>query len=137
MNTGRYVLGSLVCFIFFLAFEWVVHSLILGGWYQQRMDLLRPEDQMAAFTFWMVLGFLILAFGFCYVFLKGYERKGIGEGFRYGLYVWFAFALSHVLINYAVFPWPGAWVLAWIIGALVMMVIGGIIFAAIYKPKSA
>ena len=135
MNTGRYVIGSIAVFVFFFLYEWLFHGIILNSWYQEGLDLVRPEQQMAAFTAWMVVGFLVLAFGFCYIFLKGYEGKGIGEGVRYGIYVAFAFGISTYLINYAVFPHPGQWVLAWIVGNIIMMMGGGGLFAAIYKTK--
>ena len=78
-----------------------------------------------------------MAFGFCYVFTKGYENKGVGEGFRYGLYVAVAFMISTILINYSAFPWPAKWIIAWIIGYVIIMILAGIIFAAIYKPSSS
>ncbi len=137
MNTKRFVLGSFAVFVFFFLYEWLVHGVILAGWYQEGLNLLRPESQMSAFAAWMILGHLILAFGFCLVFLKGYEGKGVSEGVRYGIYVAFAFGISTYLVNYAVFPHPGPWVLAWIIGTIVQMMVGGAIIAAIYKPKPA
>ena len=137
MNTGRYVIGSIAVFVFFYLYQWLLHGVILASWYQEGLHLLRPEEQTGAFAAWMILGFLILAFGFCLVFLKGYEGKGIGEGVRYGIYVALAFGISTYLINYAFFPQPGQWVLAWIVGIIVQMMVGGAIIAAIYKPKTA
>ena len=137
MNTVRYVWGSLAVFVFFYLYEWLVHGVILASWYQEGLHLLRPEEQMGAFMAWMTLGILILAFGFCLVFLKGYEGNGIAEGVRYGIYVALAFGISTYLINYSVFPHPGQWVLAWIVAAIIQMMLGGAIFAAIYKPKTA
>ncbi len=135
MNAGRYVLGSVVVALYFYLYEWLLHGIIMSKSYNEQMSLFRPDAESGIFLFWMLLGLVIMAFGFCFIFLKGYENKGIGEGFRYGLYVGLAFAVTNVLIEYSVFPFPGSWVISWIIGYMIMMILAGIIFAAIYKPK--
>ena len=137
MNVGRYVLGSVVVLIYFYFYEWIFHGIIMRKWYGMQMSLFRPDMESGIFLLWMLLGLIILAFGFCFIFLKGYEKKGIGEGFRYGLYVGFTFSVSTSLIEFSIFPYPGSWVIGWIIGYLIMMILAGIIFAAIYKPKAA
>ena len=135
MNAGRYVLGSVVVALYFYLYEWLLHGIIMSKSYNEQLGLFRPDIESGIFLFWMLLGLVIMAFGFCFIFLKGYENKGIGEGFRYGLYVGITFAVSTALIEYSVFPFPGSWVISWIIGYMIMMILAGIIFAAIYKPK--
>lgn len=137
MNRGRYVIGSLAVFVYLFLIEWVFHSYVMGSYYEQNMSLLRGADAGGGFFVWMIFGFLILAFGFCYIFIKGYENKGIGEGVRFGLYVAITFSVSESLINYAVFPYPASWVVGWIIGYPVIMMLAGAIIAMVYKPKTA
>lgn len=137
MNVGRYVLGSIVVFIYFFVYEWIFHGVIGKGWYSEYSQLMRPDMESGMFMFWMIVGLLLLAFGFCFIFIKGYENRGIGEGFRYGLYVGIAFSVSYTLIEYGVLPLPATWVVAWIIGYTIMMILAGIIFAAIYRPPTA
>ncbi len=134
MNVNRYIVGSLVVFVYLMIIEWFFHSVIMRGMYQEGLSLFRSRADAGSFAIWMILGFLVLAFGFCYIFTKGYENKGIGEGIRYGLYVAFAFSISSVLGNYSVFPYPVAWAVAWIIGYLIIMVLAGLIFSLIYRP---
>jgi hypothetical protein len=136
VNTSRYVLGSLVVFVYFFLIEWLLHGVILSGWYSEAPQLLRSEQAMQAYLLWMILAHLILAFGFCFIFLKGYQGRGCLEGVRYGLYVGIAFSVSVQLMNYAAFPFPGKWVLVWIIVYPIILMIAGAIFAAMYKPKA-
>ena len=136
MNIGRYALGSIVVFVFFVVIEWIFHGAIMRGWYDQNPELLRP-DAGGIYMFWMLLGFLILAFGYCFIFTKGYENKGIGEGFRYGLYIGVTFSVSASLIEFSVFPFPAKWIIGWIIGYVIIMILAGMIFAAIYRPRIA
>jgi hypothetical protein len=116
--------------------EFVLHGGIMADSYLAHAELLRPEAEQVAYMPFMALGFLILAFGFCFIFIQGYEGRGLAEGLRFGLYAAIAFGVSTQLINYAVFPRPKTWVVAWIIGeSLILMLAGGLI-ALIYKPRS-
>ena len=137
MYVSRYVWGSIVVFVYLVLVEWLFHGVIMSGFYNDAIQLLRPETEASGYTIWMLLGFLILAFGFSFIYTKGYEGKGLVEGLRYGLYVGFAFSVSSSLIFYAVFPFPASWIIGWIIGDLVIMIIAGLILAAIYKPRPA
>lgn len=137
MNVQRYVIGSIVVFVFLLVASWLFHSVIMSGWYDEASNLLRPGSEGGAYIIWMIIGFLLLAFGFCFIFTKGYENKGIAEGIRYGLYVGLAFSVSASLINFSVYPYPWKWVVGWIIGNPIILILGGIIAAAIYRPRQA
>jgi hypothetical protein len=133
MNTKRYLWASLAVFVFIFLAEFLFHGVIMKNTYAMHMDLLRPEaEQQATFPF-MILGFLLLAFGFCFIFVKGYEGRGIAEGVRFGLYAALAFGISTQLINYSVFPYPGSWVGMWIFGESLIVIAAGAIAAMIYR----
>jgi hypothetical protein len=132
MNAGRYYLGSVVVFIYFFIAEWIFHGLIMSTWYNQYPHLMRPDLESGMYMFWMLIGLLLLAFGFCFIFIKGYKGTGIVEGVRFGLYVGLTFAVTNSLIEFGVFPYPVSFLIGWIIGYPIMMILAGIIFAAIY-----
>ena len=137
MNVPRYILGSVIVFVYIFLAEYLFHSLIMKDWYEQAAHLLRSTAEGSGYANWMIIGFLILSFGFCFIFVKGYENKGIGEGFRFGLYVGLTFSVSASMINYAVFPLPFSWLVGWLVGYPIIMIIAGILIAAIYRPKVA
>ena len=137
MNCKRYFIGSLVVFVVLFALEFLVHAVIFKGMYSEHLELMRPQAESGSFAWAMILGFLILAFGFCFIFIKGYQGKGVAEGIRYGLYIGVTFSISTNLTTYAIFPLPGAWILAWCIYYPILSMILGAIFAAIYKPATA
>jgi hypothetical protein len=132
MNTKRYVLGSLAVFVFIFVFEWVLHGQILAGLYEQTMEVWRPKEGMADYMGWMVAGQLLFAFIFGYIFLKGYENKGVGEGFRYGILIGLLFAPAQ-LIWYAVLPIPLTLAIGWLGGAIIEMALAGVVLAAVYR----
>ena len=135
MNVSKYVIGSFAVFVFIFLIEGVFHGMIMKSIYDQSIHLLRPEAEAQARFLWMLIAYLIMAFGFCFIFLKGYEGKGIGEGIRYGLYIGTAFGVSNSIINYVVFPYPASWIIAWVIAYPIIMMLAGALFAVIYKPK--
>lgn len=137
MNVGRYLLGSIVVFVFLVVSGWIFHGVIMSGWYKLSLELHRPDAYSGIYLFWLLIGFLILAFGYCFIFTKGYENKGICEGFRYGLYIGVTFSVSASLIEFSVFPFPTSWIIGWIIGYIIIMILAGIIFSAIYRPRIA
>ena len=137
MNLKRYMLGSLVVFLVIFASEWLFHGTIMKSAYDANQTLLRPQQEAESYMPFMALGFLILAFGFSYIFTKGYEGRGVGEGIRFGLYAGVAFGISTSLINYTVFPLPGSWVAAWCVGETIIMMLAGAALSAVYKPQTA
>jgi hypothetical protein len=134
MNIKRYVVVAIVVWVALFILEYILHGVVLTGFYRDIEHTLRPANSMPAFFAWVLLGEVILAFGFCYIFVKGYENRGIAEGVRYGLLIGITFGVSTTLINYAVHPIPGGMAVALIVGYAVEMGILGIIAAAIYKP---
>lgn len=134
MNIQRYVLGSLVVFLFYSIAEWLFHSICLESWYAEGLVAMRPGGAFGGDFVWLVLGSLIMTFGFCFIFTYGYQNRGISEGLRFGLIMGTTFGLATGLIRYAVFPLPAKLAVVWIVGHMIEMVLAGIIFAAIYSP---
>jgi len=134
MNTKSYVIGSIVVLIALVITDYLFHGLILKGPYMAIQNILRPEAAMK--TYWpaMIIGDILLAFGFSYIFIKGREGKGIAEGIRYGLLIGFCFGVGNAMIQYSVYPLTGWIMLAYFIGYPIQCMILGAIIAAMYKP---
>ena len=135
MNTRRFVPAIIAVFIFIFLYEWVLHGYLLAGIYESTPTLWRPKAEMNNYCIWLTLGQLLFSVMFCYIFLKGYENKGVMEGVRYGILIGIL-AMSPNLIFYAVQPLPANLVIYWCIGGMVEAIIAGVVLAAIYKPAS-
>ena len=133
MNLKRYVLASLAVFAFIFVFEWVFHGNLLSDFYAQSPNLWRAKEDCVMPA--MFLGQLLFPFVFTFIFIKGFENKGIGEGIRYGTLIWLLF-IPNNLIFYAVMPLSFTLVGLWVLGSLIEMVISGAIVATIYRPKA-
>ena len=132
MNKKRYVIMSIVVWLVFFLIEFFAHVTILGSSYSSHTEFMRTggSDVMVL----NVVGGLIFSFLFCYIFIKGYEGKGIIEGFRFGIIIGAFIWLPKMIFEYANFNFPGSWPLIWFIFGVIASVFGGIISALIYRP---
>ena len=135
MNVPKYILGSSVVFVVMFLLEYVFHGIILKEQYDMIAQYLRSQEAFEQRFMSMVIGYLIFAFTFCYVFIKGYEGKGIGEGIRYGIIIGVGFGVASAFINYTVWPITGWIMLGYVIGYPIMTAIMGAFMAMLYKPK--
>jgi len=138
MNTKRVFAAGVVVFVYTFLYEFVMHTFVLRGMYAGHEHILRQQDQSSfVYVLLMLLGFLLVSFGFAYIFAKGYENKGLCEGIRFGLLIAVVFAVSNALVEFSVFPIPDSWLISWIIGYLVQWIVAGLIVAAVYKPAGS
>jgi len=112
----------------------VVDNIILMSTYESLKHLWRP-DMMDKMWIWFVLG-LLVAFLFTYIFIKGREGKGLGEGVRYGIIMWLFVTIPMSHAFYALIAVPYSLCLAWCASGLIQFLVVGILVAAIYKPPA-
>lgn len=134
MNSQRLMYATLSVFVFIFFYEWFFHGTILKGMYEETAFLWRTESDMRAHFFWLVLGQFLIAVMFCYIFLKGYENKGLLEGMRYGLLMGIFLAIPSFVMH-AVQPFPLEMAFAWIIGGIIEFILAGMLLAWIYRPE--
>jgi hypothetical protein len=85
----------------------------------------------------MMLSGVIMIFMFCYIFTKGYEGLGIMEGVRYGLMVGLMMAGAMAIDPHVIFPLPSDVAVVWLLTGVGTLMLGGAVFAAIYKPDTS
>ena len=134
MNAKRFIIASIVVFLAFEIIDAIVHMGILGKTYES-MDIWRPD--MMSKMWIMHIGSLILAFLFTYIFIKGYENRGIAEGVRYGVIIGLFANIPYGFYSYAMYPLPFSLCIQWFIYGMIEFIICGLIAAAIYKPSKA
>lgn len=134
MNSQRLMYATLSVFVFIFFYEWFFHGTILKGMYEETAFLWRTESDMRAHFFWLVLGQFLIAVMFCYIFLKGYENKGLLEGMRYGLLMGVFLSIPSFVMH-AVQPFPLEMAFAWIIGGIIEFILAGMLLAWVYRPE--
>ena len=131
MNIKRFVIASIAVFILIQAVDWLVHGVLLSGWYAEIKGVWRPD--MMNLMWVQVLATLFFSFMFVFIFTKGYEGKGIPEGIRYGLYIGLLVNVSGMFGQYFMYPIPLGMALVWVAYGIVEMIIAGTVAAVIYR----
>lgn len=135
MNVKKYLIASIAAAVWLLIYGFVVNGILLADfWSSQGMpELMRPEDEMVV---WALLASTLsqgLVLGF--IFTRGYEGRGVGEGLRFGLLAaWFLGSIY--LLFYAIQPWNEASLVASIVADGLGLVGAGVVLSLLYRPAA-
>src|SRR4030042_1308225 len=132
MNIKRFIIASVVVYVVFIVLDFIIHGIILSDTYKALSGIGRPD--MMSFMWIFYAAGLLFAFLFVYIFIKGYEGKGILEGARYGIIIGLLIYVVGMFGQYAMYPLPLTLVIQWFVYGMIECVIGGIVAASLYKP---
>ena len=135
MNINRLLIAGVVVYFVSYGIATLGTEVILADQIAPFNVLMRPDADATPFFISMLLGYAVMVGAFCYIFTKGYENKGIGEGVRYGLVMGILLSSTDFIYGIAL-PVPWSTVIANTILGLVIWLVAGVILAAIYKPKA-
>jgi hypothetical protein len=137
MNVKRFWLAFIAVLVLLFLTDWVVHGGILMSAYESEgvKKAFRSTEEMQSKMWIMWVMYLVWAFFFTFIFVKGYENKGIMEGVKFGIYIGLFYSLVSAYGSYAVYPIPYSLAFQWFIFGLIQSIIFGIAVALIYKPK--
>lgn len=132
MNTKKMVLASLAVFVVFEALDYFIHGVILSPVYAQLAYIWRPD--MMSKMWLMALATLVMSVMFVYIFIKGYENKGIAEGVRFGIVAGLFMNFIGMFGQYVMYPLPLELAVKWFVFGMLEFIAAGIVVAGIYKP---
>lgn len=134
MNTKRWLLASVAVFVVIFVLEFIIHGVILQGVYQQTASVWRTQADMQRLMWILWVGYLVFAPLFAFIYVKGYEKSkpGLGQGFRFGLYVGAMLSVLHGFGWYAILPIPLALAFYWFVAILVESIAMGIAAGLVY-----
>ncbi len=132
MNTKKMVFASLAVFVGFEIMDYIIHNVILSPVYAQLANLWRPD--MMSKMWLMALSTLVMSVMFVYIFIKGYENKGIAEGLCFGIVAGLFMNFIGMFSQYVMYPIPFSLAFTWFIFGMFEFSVAGIIAALIYKP---
>lgn len=137
MNTKRFVIAFIAVFVLLEITNYIVHMVILGPTYASDAIsyLFRSQEEMMSKMWIMYLMDFIWSFFFVFLFVKGYENKGILEGLRFGLYIGIFYVMVQSYNTYVVYPLPYSLTFQSFVYGLIQVLILGVVTALIYKPN--
>lgn len=134
MNKGKFWLSCLLVFVAYQIVNILIHSVLLMEAYETTASLWRAD--MMQMMWVMYIADIIKCILFVYVFVRGYESKGIVEGIRFGVIISLLMVIPGMLSQYVVYPVPFSMALQWMIYHTIQMIVMGIVASLIYKPKT-
>ncbi|MCX6625702.1 MAG: hypothetical protein NTY38_32495 [Acidobacteria bacterium] len=135
MNTKRFVIASLTVCVSAIVLDTIIHGVILRGAYEATKSVWRPDMESKVWIFWLIN--LIVSFPFTYLFVKGYEGKGIMEGARFGAVMGVYAAVPMAYGMYTLLPVPYSMAAQWFAYGVIEIILLGMVAALVYKPKRA
>ena len=132
MNTSRFITAFVVVWIVSYILSFILNVIVINWEGVPGMKTVMGIDS------WImgIIGPLTFAVMFCFLFVKGYEGKGISEGARFGVYIGLLMYLPLLFTHYAYYDYPASLIWGCSIGNFASTVILGIVVALIYKPKA-
>jgi hypothetical protein len=131
MNWKRFFWASLAVLVVRKPLDYLIDTFILTREWE-KTGLLRP-DVPATVPLMFAVG-VLASFVFTYIFVKGYEGKGLWEGVRFGIVISLFSTVPTGLGAWMIFPVPVPLVVMWIVNGLLLNLVSGIIAAAVYRP---
>jgi len=133
----KFLISWIVVFVVWMIGSFLVHGLLLGEAYASLGGMIRPEADQQAYFPYMLAAHVIMAGAFVWIYQRGTENKPwLAQGVRYGVAVALLAPVPVYLIYYAVQPWPGNVVAQQIIGDGLLVIVLGIVVAALNKPAA-
>jgi hypothetical protein len=134
MNTKRWLLASVAVLVVVAVLEFLIHGVLLSDLYRQTASVWRSEAEMQKMMWIFWVGMLVFAPFFALIYVKGYEKgkPGLGQGFRYGMYVGVMLSVMHSFGWYVILPIPLALAFYWLLGILVEFIAAGVAAGLVY-----
>ena len=134
MNWKKFFIALIAIYVVGGILNFLVHGVLLMSTYQELASVWRPQSEMDSYMWIQWVTSLFLCFFFVYIFVRGYEGRGIMEGVRFGLVIWAFMTIPSVYSQFMVYPLPYSLILKWLFSDLVIWVVMGVLTALIYKP---
>lgn len=132
MNWKKFFIALITIYVVGGVLNFLVHGVLLMSAYQELASIWRTDMDSYMWIQWVTA--LFLCFFFVYIFVRGYEGRGIMEGVRFGLVIWAFMTIPSVYSQFMVYPLPYSLILKWLFSDLVIWVVMGVLTALIYKP---
>src|SRR5262249_62393245 len=117
--------------------RYLIPNVWLGNAYMNNPLLWRSQSAMLHRLWVIYLANFILALAAVLIYVRGIESKPwSGQGFRFGILLALATAVPQSLVEYFVYPISQTLAWQWIIGEGGLMVLVGLLVAAICRPTT-
>ena len=133
MSAKRFTLVFIVIFFATTIGNFLIHGMLLRPDYDKSLSLLRTEQGDAHLPF-LLLAFFFFSLAFVWMYAQGVgDKPWLGQGIRYGIAIWLVASVMRYLVDFAVAPWPGMTIAKEIGYELPLLLILGVLVAALSR----
>lgn len=132
-NSVRYLAGGFAIFLIFQICDFIIHRFLIWNQFTSLSNIWRSD--VMSHMWIMYAGSFIFSYLMMYIFIKGFEDRGVLEGVRFGILFGTVTAGMAALYQYILYPLPLALAVQWFCYQLVKFIIAGIAAGAIYRPE--
>ena len=141
MDSKRMILAVVLVFVVLVVAGFLIHAVWLGSTYQALRDAgfsFRSPDAFQRRIWLIWLSDLLYAILFVWVYVRGREETPwVGQGLRYGVLMTLFTIVPSALNDYTVYSLPHILVVKWMAAGGAVLVILGLLVAAICQKKIA
>ena len=135
--TKKKILAVISGFVLLSAGRYLIHNVWLGTAYTNNPQLWRNQSDLLHRLWVIYLANFILALAAVLIYLRGIENKPwAGQGLRYGVLLALATEVPQSMIEYFVYPISQTLAWQWIVGEGGLIVLLGVLVAAICRPAA-
>jgi hypothetical protein len=116
---------------------YLVHMVFLRSEYlsESFKTILRPSAQLGA-NMWLIwFADLLWCFFFILIYLKGFRKKGIIDGIKYGAYIGVFYGFVTAFKTYALSPFPYVVIFYWFFFSMIQCLLLGTLIWYLYRKE--
>lgn len=126
----KFLISWVVVFVVWMVGSFLLHGGWLGETYKALTHLYRSEDDQMALFHYMLIGHILMAGGFVWIYQRGIESKPwIQQGLRFGLAVAIFAPIPTYMIFYVVLQMPASLFYQQVIGDSLLVVLVALVTA--------
>jgi hypothetical protein len=130
----KFFISTLIMFVAWMVGSFIVHGFLLGTDYESFPNLYRSEADSQGLMHFMLLGHVLLAGAFTWIYAKGKNSNAWpGQGTRYGIAIACLAVIPTYMIYYVVQPMSGSLAIKQSIFESGLVILLGILVAFLYK----
>lgn len=134
----KFLISWVVIFVVWMAGSFAVHGAWLSEMYAQLPNLYRTESDTQGLFYLMLIAHIIMAGAFVWIYQRGAENKPwLTQGVRFGIAIALLAVVPTYMIYYVVQPMPGNLAIQQIIGDSILLLILGVVVAALNRSADA
>ena len=134
MDIKKFLIAAVAAFVVIFVGDFIVHGFLLKEAYESTASVWRPEADMMAKQWLMMLGQAFWALALAFVYAKCCA-EGSNKGLSFGFFTGLILIAEKSFVWYVVLAVPFSLNLAWLASTMVNSLLAGLAIGAVYAKR--